>query len=161
MSTVHTHPPHMGGMMGHPSVISSSRPLPSPMSTLGSPMNGLASPYPVITSSLGSPSVSLPSTPNMNFGPLNSPQVRKRVWVFWWSSDSCDGLNFFFFRWNSILQINALRFVFEFGCLVHSSCSELYFTLSVHPQMWLFKASVSEDLNNIWKDIWKHQNSFY
>uniref|UniRef100_A0A3Q4G4N0 Retinoic acid receptor RXR n=1 Tax=Neolamprologus brichardi TaxID=32507 RepID=A0A3Q4G4N0_NEOBR len=51
-------------------------PLPSPMSTLGSPMNGLASPYPVITSSLGSPSVSLQSTPNMNFGPLSSPQVR-------------------------------------------------------------------------------------
>lgn len=103
MSAVHTHPPHMGGMMGHPSVISSSRPLPSPMSTLGSPMNGLASPYPVITSSLGSPSVSLPSTPNMNFGQLNSPQVRKRVWAFWWSSDSCDSLNCFFFRWNSIL----------------------------------------------------------
>uniref|UniRef100_A0A3Q4M710 Retinoic acid receptor RXR n=1 Tax=Neolamprologus brichardi TaxID=32507 RepID=A0A3Q4M710_NEOBR len=53
-----------------------SKPLPSPMSTLGSPMNGLASPYPVITSSLGSPSVSLQSTPNMNFGPLSSPQVR-------------------------------------------------------------------------------------
>ncbi|XP_038571975.1 retinoic acid receptor RXR-gamma-B isoform X3 [Micropterus salmoides] len=75
MSTVHTHPSHMGGMVGHPSVISTSRPLPSPMSSLGSPMNGLASPYPVITSSLGSPSVSLPSTPNMNFGPLSSPQM--------------------------------------------------------------------------------------
>ncbi|XP_055364276.1 retinoic acid receptor RXR-gamma-B isoform X2 [Betta splendens] len=74
MSTAHSHPPPMGGMVGHPSVISTSRPLPSPMSTLGSPMNGLASPYPVITSSMGSPSVSLPSTPNMNFGPLSSPQ---------------------------------------------------------------------------------------
>ncbi|XP_034002242.1 retinoic acid receptor RXR-gamma-B isoform X1 [Trematomus bernacchii] len=61
----HTHPPPMGGMVGHPSVISSSRHLPSPMS-----MNGLASPYPVITSSMGSP-----STPNMNFGPLCSPQM--------------------------------------------------------------------------------------
>uniref|UniRef100_A0A3Q4G5I6 Retinoic acid receptor RXR n=1 Tax=Neolamprologus brichardi TaxID=32507 RepID=A0A3Q4G5I6_NEOBR len=71
MSTAHTHPPLMGSMVGHPSVISTSRPLPSPMSTLGSPMNGLASPYPVITSSLGSPSVSLQSTPNMNFGPLS------------------------------------------------------------------------------------------
>uniref|UniRef100_A0A8D3DQ07 Retinoic acid receptor RXR n=1 Tax=Scophthalmus maximus TaxID=52904 RepID=A0A8D3DQ07_SCOMX len=49
--------------------------LPSPMSSLGSPMNGLASPYPVITSSLGSPSVSLPSTPHMNFGQLSSPQM--------------------------------------------------------------------------------------
>ncbi|XP_076583045.1 retinoic acid receptor RXR-gamma-B isoform X2 [Chaetodon auriga] len=75
MSTAHAHPPHMGGVVGHPSVISTSRPLPSPMSTLGSAMNGLASPYPVITSSLGSPSVSLPSTPNMNFGPLSSPQM--------------------------------------------------------------------------------------
>lgn len=77
MSTAHSHPPHLGGMVGHPSVISTSRPLPSPMATLGSPMNGLASPYPVITSSLGSPSVSLPSTPNMNFGQLGSPQVRE------------------------------------------------------------------------------------
>ncbi|XP_004555079.1 retinoic acid receptor RXR-gamma-B isoform X1 [Maylandia zebra] len=75
MSTAHSHPPLMGSMVGHPSVISTSRPLPSPMSTLGSPMNGLASPYPVITSSLGSPSVSLQSTPNMNFGPLSSPQM--------------------------------------------------------------------------------------
>ncbi len=81
MSTAHTHPPHMGGIVGHPSVISTSRPLPSPMSTLGSPMNGLASPYPVITTSLGSPSVSLQSTPNMNFGPLSSPPVRKCVGV--------------------------------------------------------------------------------
>ncbi|XP_037626079.1 retinoic acid receptor RXR-gamma-B isoform X3 [Sebastes umbrosus] len=71
----HGHPPPMGGMVGHPSVISTSRPLPSPMSGMGSPMNGLASPYPVITSSLGSPSISLPSTPNMNFGPLGSPQM--------------------------------------------------------------------------------------
>ncbi|XP_040040937.1 retinoic acid receptor RXR-gamma-B isoform X2 [Gasterosteus aculeatus] len=72
----HTHPPPpMGGMVGHPSVISTSRPLTSPMSSLGSSMNGLASPYPVITSSLGSPSISLPSTPNMNFGPLGSPQM--------------------------------------------------------------------------------------
>ncbi|XP_061744507.1 retinoic acid receptor RXR-gamma-B isoform X3 [Nerophis ophidion] len=71
----HSHPPPMGGMVGHPSVISTSRHLPSPMSTLGSPMNGLASPYSVITSSLGSPAVSLPSTPSLNFGPLGSPQM--------------------------------------------------------------------------------------
>ncbi|XP_043986319.1 retinoic acid receptor RXR-gamma-B isoform X2 [Gambusia affinis] len=75
MSAGHAHPPSMAGMVGHPSVISTSRPLPSPMSTLGSPMNGLASPYPVITSSLGSPSVPLQSTPNMNFGPISSPQM--------------------------------------------------------------------------------------
>ncbi|MEQ2178874.1 hypothetical protein GOODEAATRI_018772 [Goodea atripinnis] len=74
MTAGHTHPPSMAGMVGHPSVISTSRPLPSPMSTLGSPMNGLASPYPVITSSLGSPSMPLQSTPNMNFGPISSPQ---------------------------------------------------------------------------------------
>uniref|UniRef100_H3CDV5 Nuclear receptor domain-containing protein n=1 Tax=Tetraodon nigroviridis TaxID=99883 RepID=H3CDV5_TETNG len=75
MSAAHTQPAHMGGMVGHPSVINTSRPLLSPMTTLGSPMNGLASPYSVITSSLGSPSVSLPPTPNMNFGPLHSPQM--------------------------------------------------------------------------------------
>ncbi|XP_056894707.1 retinoic acid receptor RXR-gamma-B isoform X3 [Takifugu flavidus] len=75
MSAAHAQPAHMGGMVGHPSVINTSRPLLSPMTTLGSPMNGLASPYSVITSSLGSPSVSLPSTPNMNFGPINSPQM--------------------------------------------------------------------------------------
>ncbi|XP_066548352.1 retinoic acid receptor RXR-gamma-B isoform X2 [Amia ocellicauda] len=71
--------PAMNSMVGHPSVISASinpsRSLPSPMSTLGSPINGLASPYSVITSSLGSPSVSLPSTPGINFGTLNSPQM--------------------------------------------------------------------------------------
>ncbi|XP_030626590.1 retinoic acid receptor RXR-gamma-B isoform X2 [Chanos chanos] len=68
-------PPPMSSMVGHPSVISSSRPLQSPMGALGSSMNGLASPYSVITSSLGSPSVSLPSTPGMGFNTLNSPQM--------------------------------------------------------------------------------------
>ncbi|XP_066532398.1 retinoic acid receptor RXR-gamma-B [Hoplias malabaricus] len=68
-------PPPMSSMMGHPSVISSSRPHPSVMGPLGSPVNGLASPYPVITSSIGSPSVSLPSTPGMGFSTLSSPQM--------------------------------------------------------------------------------------
>uniref|UniRef100_A0A6Q2YKR3 Retinoic acid receptor RXR n=1 Tax=Esox lucius TaxID=8010 RepID=A0A6Q2YKR3_ESOLU len=77
MSTTHSHGPPMSGMVGHPSVISTSRPLPSPMRTLGSPMNGLASPYSVITSSMGSPSVQLPSTPALNFGSLHSPQMRE------------------------------------------------------------------------------------
>lgn len=81
MSAAHTQPAHMGGMVGHPSVLNTSRPLLSPMTTLGSPMNGLGSPYSVITSSLGSPSVSLPSTPNMNFVPLHSPQVRMCMWL--------------------------------------------------------------------------------
>ncbi|XP_055799800.1 retinoic acid receptor RXR-gamma-B isoform X2 [Salvelinus fontinalis] len=67
-----SHGPPMGGMVGHPSVISASRTLPSPMITLGAPMNGLASPYSVITSSLG-----LPSTPGINFGSLHSPQMRE------------------------------------------------------------------------------------
>ncbi|XP_067273794.1 retinoic acid receptor RXR-gamma-B [Pseudorasbora parva] len=70
-----SHPAPMSSIMGHPSVISSSRPLQSPMSTLGSSMNGLASPYSVIAPSLGSPSVSLPSTPSMGFNSLNSPQM--------------------------------------------------------------------------------------
>uniref|UniRef100_A0AAZ3QMR5 Retinoic acid receptor RXR n=1 Tax=Oncorhynchus tshawytscha TaxID=74940 RepID=A0AAZ3QMR5_ONCTS len=72
MSMPHSHGPPMGGMVGHPSVISTSRTLPSPMSTLGAPMNGLASPYSVITSSLGAP-----STPGINFGSLHSPQMRE------------------------------------------------------------------------------------
>ncbi|XP_028823665.1 retinoic acid receptor RXR-gamma-B [Denticeps clupeoides] len=75
MSSPASAAPPMGGGAGHPSVISSSRPLTSPMNTLGSPMNGLASPYSVITSSLGSPSVSLPSTPGMGFSSLHSPQM--------------------------------------------------------------------------------------
>ncbi|XP_060773312.1 retinoic acid receptor RXR-gamma-B isoform X3 [Neoarius graeffei] len=56
-------PPQMSSMMGHPSVISTSRPLPSAMG------------YSVITSSMSSPSVSLPSTPAMGFGALNSSQM--------------------------------------------------------------------------------------
>ncbi|XP_051581083.1 retinoic acid receptor RXR-gamma-B isoform X1 [Myxocyprinus asiaticus] len=68
------HPP-MSSMVGHPSVISSSRPLQSPMNTLGSSINGLTSPYPVITPSLGSPSISLPSTPSMGYNNLSSPQM--------------------------------------------------------------------------------------
>ncbi|KAM9428454.1 retinoic acid receptor RXR-gamma-A-like isoform 2-T2 [Salvelinus alpinus] len=65
----------------HPSVISASvnpgQPLPSPMSTLGSPFNGQGgSPYSVITSSsLGSPGVSIPPTPTMGFSTLSSPQM--------------------------------------------------------------------------------------
>ncbi|XP_026088872.1 retinoic acid receptor RXR-gamma-B-like isoform X2 [Carassius auratus] len=68
-------PPPLSSMVGHPSVISSSRPLQSPMSTLDSSMNGLASPYSVIAPSLGSPSMSLPSTPSMGFNNLSSPQM--------------------------------------------------------------------------------------
>ena len=76
MNTPHSHHHPMGSMVGHPSVISSSRPMHgASMSGLGSPMNGLTSAYSVITSSLGSPSASLPSTPTMNFGTLSSPQV--------------------------------------------------------------------------------------
>nr|XP_014342755.1 PREDICTED: retinoic acid receptor RXR-gamma-B-like isoform X7 [Latimeria chalumnae] len=69
----------MNSMVGHPSLMGStvntSRSLSSPMGSLGSPMSGLGSPYSVITSSIGSPSVSLPSTPTINFGALNSPQI--------------------------------------------------------------------------------------
>uniref|UniRef100_A0A8C1QK99 Retinoic acid receptor RXR n=1 Tax=Cyprinus carpio TaxID=7962 RepID=A0A8C1QK99_CYPCA len=68
-------PPPLSSMVGHPSVISSSRPLQSPVNTLGSSMNGLASPYSVICPSLGSPSISLPSTPSMGFNTLSSPQM--------------------------------------------------------------------------------------
>ncbi|KAF5890764.1 retinoic acid receptor RXR-gamma-B isoform X1, partial [Clarias magur] len=52
----------MSSMLGHSSIISTSRPLPSAMG------------YPVITS-MSSPSDSLPSTPSMAFGALNSPQI--------------------------------------------------------------------------------------
>ncbi|KAL1022886.1 hypothetical protein UPYG_G00033750 [Umbra pygmaea] len=77
LSMPHSHGPPMLSMVGHPSVISTSRPPQSPMNTLGSPMNGLASPYSVITSSMGSPSVSLPNTPGVSFGSLHSPQMRE------------------------------------------------------------------------------------
>ncbi|GAA6067311.1 retinoic acid receptor RXR-gamma-B isoform X1, partial [Tachysurus ichikawai] len=59
-----TQPPTVGSMMGHSSVISTSRPLHSAMG------------YSVITSPINSSSVSLPSTPAMGFGALNSPQVK-------------------------------------------------------------------------------------
>ncbi|XP_057209379.1 retinoic acid receptor RXR-gamma-B isoform X2 [Triplophysa rosa] len=74
LNSPHSQPPPMSSMVGHPSVISSSRPLQSPMITLGS-MNGLASPYSVITPSLTSPLGSLPSTPSMSFNTLGSPQM--------------------------------------------------------------------------------------
>ncbi|KAJ8357185.1 hypothetical protein SKAU_G00199790 [Synaphobranchus kaupii] len=62
----------MNAMVGHPSVISASVNAPRP---LHSPLSGMGSPYSVITSSLGSPSISLPSTPGINFGTLGSPQM--------------------------------------------------------------------------------------
>lgn len=74
MNTPHSHHQPIG-LSGHPSVISTARHLSSPMSTLGSSLNGLASPYSVITSSLGSPPISLPSTPGLNYGMLSSPQM--------------------------------------------------------------------------------------
>ncbi|KAM9444082.1 retinoic acid receptor RXR-gamma-B isoform 2-T2 [Clarias gariepinus] len=54
--------PAMSSILGHSSIISTSRLLPSGMG------------YPVITS-MSSPSDSLPSTPAMGFGALNSPQI--------------------------------------------------------------------------------------
>ncbi|KAL4635948.1 retinoic acid receptor RXR-gamma-B-like isoform X1 [Arapaima gigas] len=60
--------PLVSGVMGHPSVIST--PL-NPSRPLGSSINGLASPYSIITS----PTVSVPSTPGINFGSLHSPQM--------------------------------------------------------------------------------------
>ncbi|XP_048833425.1 retinoic acid receptor RXR-gamma-B isoform X2 [Brienomyrus brachyistius] len=78
MNSPPTQPP-MSSMLGHPSVISTStapsRHHSSPAGVIGSPMNGLASPYSVITSSLGSPSVCLPSAPGIGFGTLNSAQI--------------------------------------------------------------------------------------
>uniref|UniRef100_A0A8C9U2Y0 Retinoic acid receptor RXR n=1 Tax=Scleropages formosus TaxID=113540 RepID=A0A8C9U2Y0_SCLFO len=68
----------MNCMLGHPTIIStssSSRHLPSSMDTMASSINGLTSPYSVITSAVGSPQVSLPSTAPMNFGALSSPQM--------------------------------------------------------------------------------------
>ncbi|MCJ8743465.1 hypothetical protein PDJAM_G00094350 [Pangasius djambal] len=56
-------PPPMSSMINHSSIIGTSGPLPSAMG------------YSVITSSMSSPSVSLPSTPAMGFGALNSPQM--------------------------------------------------------------------------------------
>ncbi|XP_067388596.1 retinoic acid receptor RXR-gamma [Emydura macquarii macquarii] len=64
---------------GHPSYIegpgSISRTLASPMNTIGSPANALGSPYRVLTSSIGSHSISLSSAPGMNFVAHTSPQL--------------------------------------------------------------------------------------
>ncbi|XP_035379990.1 retinoic acid receptor RXR-gamma-B isoform X2 [Electrophorus electricus] len=70
LNSAPSQPPPMSSMMGHPSVISSSRPLPSAMGSLALPANGLNSPYSVITPSIGSA-----STPGMGFSTLNSPQM--------------------------------------------------------------------------------------
>ncbi|XP_067846907.1 retinoic acid receptor RXR-gamma-A-like isoform X2 [Heptranchias perlo] len=80
-TSMNSPPPHstVNSMVGHHSMVGSSlnasRPLTSPMGNLASSVNGLGSPYPVITSSIGSPSVSLPSTPGIGYGPLSSPQI--------------------------------------------------------------------------------------
>lgn len=55
--------------------VSAARTISSPMNAIGSSMNALGSPYRVIASSIGSHSVSLSSSPGMNFVSHTSPQV--------------------------------------------------------------------------------------
>ncbi|XP_019355861.2 retinoic acid receptor RXR-gamma isoform X2 [Alligator mississippiensis] len=55
--------------------VSAARTISSPMNAIGSSMNALGSPYRVIASSIGSHSVSLSSSPGMNFVSHTSPQL--------------------------------------------------------------------------------------
>ncbi|XP_078263570.1 retinoic acid receptor RXR-alpha-B isoform X2 [Rhinoraja longicauda] len=93
-STSMSSSPHstVNSVVGHHSMIGSSinasRSLTSSMGNLGSPVNGLGSPYPVITSSIGSPSGSLLSTPGIGYGPLGSPQGQGAEW----STPDCIGM---------------------------------------------------------------------
>ncbi|XP_069793717.1 retinoic acid receptor RXR-alpha-B-like isoform X2 [Narcine bancroftii] len=77
-SSSSTHP-LVNSVGGHQSMIGPSinapRSLTSPMGSLPSSVNGLGSPYPVITSSMGSPSLSLPPTPAVGYPQLSSPQI--------------------------------------------------------------------------------------
>nr|XP_033779738.1 retinoic acid receptor RXR-beta isoform X1 [Geotrypetes seraphini] len=56
----------------HPSMIGSAM-----TSSMNSPLGSLGSPFPVISSSLGSPG--LPATPSIGYGPVSSPQINSTV----------------------------------------------------------------------------------
>lgn len=58
----------------HPSLLTPSS-MGSTPGQLHSPINGLASPFPVISSPMGHPSITGPSSTSMAFGPSLSPQV--------------------------------------------------------------------------------------
>ncbi|XP_042334017.1 retinoic acid receptor RXR-alpha isoform X1 [Sceloporus undulatus] len=71
MSAPSLHPsmgPTIGGSLGSPSQLH------SPISTLSSPLNGMGPPFSVISSPMGTHSMSGPSTPGLGFG-TNSPQL--------------------------------------------------------------------------------------
>ncbi|XP_029441042.1 retinoic acid receptor RXR-beta isoform X2 [Rhinatrema bivittatum] len=63
-------PPPPGPL--HPSMIGSAM-----TSSMNSPLGSLGSPFPVISSSLGSPG--LPATPSIGYGPVSSPQINSTV----------------------------------------------------------------------------------
>ncbi|XP_030053092.1 retinoic acid receptor RXR-beta [Microcaecilia unicolor] len=63
-------PPPLGPL--HPSMIGSAM-----TSSMNSPLGSLGSPFPVISSSLGSPG--LPATPSIGYGPVSSPQINSTV----------------------------------------------------------------------------------
>nr|XP_005291910.1 retinoic acid receptor RXR-beta-A [Chrysemys picta bellii] len=64
-------PPELSAPL-HPSMISSAM-----TSSINSPVSSLGSPFPVISSSLGSPG--LPATPSSGYGPVSSPQINSTV----------------------------------------------------------------------------------
>ncbi|TFJ97065.1 nipped-B-like protein [Platysternon megacephalum] len=64
-------PPELSAPL-HPSMISSAM-----TSSINSPVSSLGSPFPVISSSLGSPG--LPTTPSSGYGPVSSPQINSTV----------------------------------------------------------------------------------
>ncbi|XP_067403079.1 retinoic acid receptor RXR-beta [Emydura macquarii macquarii] len=64
-------PPELSAPL-HPSMISSAM-----TSSINSPVSSLGSPFPVISSSVGSPG--LPATPSIGYGPVSSPQINSTV----------------------------------------------------------------------------------
>ncbi|XP_064329958.1 retinoic acid receptor RXR-beta isoform X1 [Phalacrocorax carbo] len=64
-------PPEPSAPLHHPSMIGSA------MTSLNSPVASLGSPFPVISSSMGSPG--LPATPAIAYGPVSSPQINSTV----------------------------------------------------------------------------------
>ncbi|XP_067169875.1 retinoic acid receptor RXR-beta isoform X2 [Apteryx mantelli] len=71
-SSLSSSPPPEPAAPLHPSMIGSAM-----TSSLNSPVATLGSPFPVISSSMGSPG--LPATPSIAYGPVSSPQINSTV----------------------------------------------------------------------------------
>ncbi|XP_014353025.1 retinoic acid receptor RXR-beta-A isoform X1 [Latimeria chalumnae] len=70
-------PQHPRAVSHSPPPLHSSMIGPGMTSSVNSPISSLGSPFPVISSSMGSPSI--PGTPSIGYGPVSSPQVNSTV----------------------------------------------------------------------------------